>query len=73
MAEQNEVRGKLSVLRVREDKLRLEKDDFKRELGEGASLIGRDIYAYEADKTVHISEDRHMQEDRRKNIEKSYT
>ncbi|HEY0908093.1 MAG TPA: AAA family ATPase [Candidatus Paceibacterota bacterium] len=70
MAEENEIRGKLGVLRVREEKLRLEKEDFKREVEEGAILIGRDIYAYESDATVHPAEERHAQEDRRKNIEK---
>ncbi len=70
MAEENELRGKLSVTRVKEDKLRLEKEDFKRELVEGASLIGRDAYLYESDHTAYPHEDRHGQEERRKNIEK---
>lgn len=70
MAEQNEVRGKLSVLRVREEKLRLEQQDFKRELEEGAILIGRDVYAYESDTTAYPAEERHAQEARRKDIEK---
>ncbi len=70
MAEENEIRGKLGVLRVREEKLRLEKEDFKREVQEGSILIGRDIYAYESDTTVYPAEDRHTQESRRKDMEK---
>ncbi len=70
MAEENELRGKLSVVRVREDKLRLEREDFARELGEGTGLIGRDITLYESDMTVYAAEERHTQEDRRKQIEK---
>lgn len=70
MALQNEIRGKLSVLQVREDKLRLEKEDFKREVKEGSILIGLDIYLYESDKTSLPSEERHIQEERRKRLEK---
>jgi len=70
MAEENELRGKLSVIRVKEDKLRLEKEEFKRELGEGAALIGRDITLYETDKTEYPTEERHGQEERRREIEK---
>ncbi len=70
VAEQNEVRGRLSVLRVREDKLRLEKEDFKRELEEGAILIGREVYLFESDTTEYPTEERHGQEERRKYIER---
>jgi len=70
MAEQNEVRGKLAILSMREDKFRLEKEDFKRELEEGMVLIGRDVYLYESDRSISVSEGRHVQEERRKNLEK---
>lgn len=70
IAEENEIRGRLGVLRVREEKLRLEKEDFKRELGEGGALIGRDIYLYESDTTIYPALERAVQEDRRKHIEK---
>ena len=70
MAVENEVRGRLSVLRVREDKIRLEKEDFRREVAEGATLIGRDVYAYESDKKVLVPEERRAQEERRKNLER---
>ncbi|MBX4209235.1 AAA family ATPase [Candidatus Parcubacteria bacterium] len=70
MAEENEIRGRLSVIRVREEKLRLETEDFKRELGEGAALIGRDITLYESDQAASAPEERRVQEDRRREIEK---
>jgi chromosome segregation protein len=70
MAEENELRGRLSVVRVREEKLRLEKEDFKREVEEGAILIGRDVYLFESDTNEVSSEERHVQEERRKNIER---
>ncbi len=70
MAEENEIRGRLSVIRVREDKLRLEREDFKRETEEGALLIGRDVYLFETDQTAYPPEDRHAQEERRRQIDK---
>lgn len=70
IAEENEIRGRLGVLRVREEKLRLEKEDFKREVQEGGILIGRDVYLYESDMTSYPAEERHSQEERRKSIEK---
>ncbi|MEK7163118.1 MAG: AAA family ATPase [Patescibacteria group bacterium] len=70
MADQNEIRGKLSVIRVKEDKLRLEKEDFKREIEEGVILIGRDVYVYESDDSKPSREERHVQEERRRNLEK---
>jgi chromosome segregation protein len=70
MAEENEIRGRLSVIRVREDKLHLEQADFKRETEEGGILIGRDIFLYETDTTAYIAEERHGQEDRRRQIDK---
>jgi chromosome segregation protein len=70
MAEENELRGRLSVIRVREEKLRLETEDMKREIVEGAGLIGRDIYEFESDKTELAAEERHGQEERRRQIEK---
>ncbi|HEU0081010.1 MAG TPA: AAA family ATPase [Candidatus Paceibacterota bacterium] len=70
MAEENEIRGKLSVIRVREDKLRLERADFKRETEEGAQLIGRDVYLYESDAAAYAPEERHLQEERRRQIDR---
>lgn len=70
IAEENELRGKISVIRVEEEKLRLQKEDFKRELTEGAVLIGRDVYLYESDTTVYPAEERSAQEERRRHIEK---
>jgi chromosome segregation protein len=74
MAEENEIRGILNMIKVREEKLSLEKTDLKREEVEGAILIGRALYEYETNppttKNEAIAEDRHMQEERRKHLEK---
>jgi len=70
VALQNEVRGELSMIRVREDKLKLEKTDFERELQEAAVLIGRDAYLFETYEGGLSFEERHVQEERRKQIEK---
>jgi len=70
MAEQNEVRGILAMLRIREDKFRHEKEDFKRELEEGGILVGREVYLYETDTTEYPEENRDIQESRRKDLEK---
>ncbi len=81
MASQNELRGTMSLIAVREEKLRLEKEDFKREVEEGMILVGRELYAFETYVPVNeagvalgageiASENRSFQEERRKNIEK---
>jgi chromosome segregation protein len=81
MAEQNEMRGRMSLVAVKEEKLRLEKEDFKRELEEGGILIGREVYGFEThipknesgavlSESEILSEPRTAQEDRRKQLEK---
>lgn len=72
MAEENEIRGTLSMIKVREDKLRIEKDNFKREIEEGGILIGHNVFLYESYKPEGDieNEDRPIQEDRRKHVEK---
>lgn len=81
MASQNELRGVLSLIAVREEKLRLEKENFKREVEEGVVFIGREIYVFETYIPFNkagiplgageiTSENRSFQEERRKYIEK---
>lgn len=81
MAEQNEVRAELALIKTREDKLRLEEEDFKRELGEAGVLIGRTAVDYQRaelkdEKGAPISRDalalepRPIQEERRRAVEK---
>ncbi len=78
---QNEVRAQLSLVKMREEKLKLEEADFEREKTEGAVLIGRSVYLFEHSEiknaegvvlsdTLLLTEPRSVQEDRRKNIEK---
>ncbi len=79
MARQNEIRGKLGSIAARAEKIELEEQNFKRELGEGSAIVGRDILEYKnfvpTDKTGQslaseavISEPRSEQEDRRRTI-----
>jgi chromosome segregation protein len=69
IAEQNEIRGTLSMLKVREEKIRAEKENLKREIEEGALIIGRDVYAFEKEKTTQDIP-REEQEKNRHEIEK---
>lgn len=78
MARQNELHGMLTALRVRAHEIAHLENDFKRELTEGALLVGRDIVDYgkvdtksELGTALHPPEaDRAMQEERRRKIEK---
>ncbi len=69
IAEQNEIRGALSMFRVREEKTKNEKENLKREIEEGALIIGHDVYAYEKEK-VSAPRSREEQEKNRHEIEK---
>lgn len=69
MAESGEVRSKIHDLNLREENLKLVREDFKRGLAELGALIGSHILEYKKQTVTHI-EDRHAQEDRRKRIEK---
>ncbi|MFA6445872.1 MAG: hypothetical protein WCW14_01305, partial [Candidatus Paceibacterota bacterium] len=81
MAEQNEVRATLGAIKVREDKLAIEEADFKREIGEAGAIIGINATHYQKvdlhdEKGLLISrenlilENRQVQEDRRRVMEK---
>lgn len=75
VAEQNELRGVLASLSAQEERLRVEEVNFKNEIQEGITLVGREISGfYEhivvgGDDTVAVAP-RHEQEERRKAIEK---
>ena len=82
VAEQNEIRGKLSLFESRESKLRHDEEEFKRELQEGAILIGAQALRYKdywpTDKDGSaispeqiVKEPREMQEERRRAMEKT--
>ncbi len=81
MAEQNEVVGILHALDSREERIKIEEADWKREMGEATAMIGRDILAFEQFQVLDESgqqlaaeavalESRPIQDERRKAIEK---
>ena len=81
VAEQNDIRGKLSNIESREARLHHDEDELKREMQEGSMLVGVSALHYQDfwptnENGVTISaeeivkEDRQMQEDRRRAIEK---
>ena len=81
MAEQNEVVGILHALDSRQEKIAVEENNFRRELSDASAMIGRDVLQYETftlmdengqrieDQNALI-EDRMLQENRRRAIEK---
>jgi chromosome segregation protein len=81
MARQSELHGILNTLRVRESELDHAEADFKRELTEGALLVGRGVLEYQNAKVkmqngedvtpgALIAEERSSQEERRRKIER---
>lgn len=71
MARQNEIHGALTALASRKHEIEHIEGDFKRELTEGALLVGREILEYEKIKELNQpEEDRVLQEERRRKIEK---
>lgn len=76
MARQNELNGKLSSLRAVEERVLIEAEDLKREMGEAGMLVGRDALDYAAllataeEVSAALAEVRTMQVERRRAIEK---
>ncbi len=81
VAEQNDIRGKLATIENREARLRHDEEELKRELSEGSMLVGVSALHYkdfwptnESGATLSVEEivkeDRQMQEDRHRAIEK---
>jgi chromosome segregation ATPase len=77
MNKQNEIISKISIIKSAEDSLRLQEEDFKRELGEAGVLIGRSVLDFTSHILAPVSiemygkeEPRSIQEDRRRAIEK---
>jgi len=70
MAEQNEINTRLASLQGREERLRIDENNFKQELTEAGVLVGVDAVRYKDLPLEITAEERHVQEDRRKNIEK---
>lgn len=74
VAEQNDIRGKISALESREARLRHDEEEFQRELQEGSVLIGVSALHYKdflpTGQAGWPIEDRQVQEDRRRALEK---
>src|SRR3989344_907247 len=81
MAEQNEVNAKLREIEYREDKLKNSEENFKMELKEAGILVGIAALHYESGKILDengaevsiediLNEDRSVQDERRRAIEK---
>jgi len=73
MSEENELISKLSMLKVREEKLALEEAEYKRELEEVSRLVGAEALHFKSlDINEHdaLAEARSMQEERKRAIEK---
>jgi chromosome segregation ATPase len=84
MSKQNELHSQIETIKAKEERLRVEEEDFKRELHEANMLVGRDAVAYEvfdlgaaqavsgtSENSGSASEPRQSQIDRRRNIEKN--
>ena len=70
MAEQNDINTKLASLQNRDERLRIDENNFKQELTEAGVLVGLEAVRYK-DFSIEIhDEERIHQEERRKNIEK---
>ena len=81
MARQNELHGTMNVLRQRRSEIEHAEADFKRELTEGALLVGREVLEYQNVKIKKETEEeatdeemsaeiRDMQEERRRKVER---
>ncbi len=74
MSRQSELHGQLEAIKAREERVRLEEDEYKRELHEAGSLLGRDAIDHEKfkiDKNAHEESGRQPQLERRRTIEKT--
>lgn len=71
MARQNELRSVLGTIAVHAEKIELEEQNFKRELGEGSVIVGRDILEYKnfvIEGENSVTEPRQEQDERRRTI-----
>ncbi len=70
MAEQNEINIRLAGLQNREERLKLDENNFKQELTEAGILVGLEAVRYQDLVLPPGPEERSTQEERRKSIEK---
>ena len=69
MSEENELHSKLNLLKLREEKVRGEEENFKRELTELSHLVGAEVLKY-VDVHISLKEERLAQEERQRSIQK---
>jgi chromosome segregation protein len=67
-ARRTELSSYLESLKAQASKLKLQEDDFNRELHEAATLTDREVLEF--DRNASVSEDRSAQEERRRQVEK---
>jgi len=73
MTQKNDLETKINHLRSEREKLIRDEEEFKRELGEGAILVGRDVTNYDdiiLNENEFLSENRSIQQERRRELEK---
>ena len=70
MSEENQIVGDLAQIRVSEESILHVEEDFRREREECALLVGREVLDYEAFPIDDFTEERKIQEERRRTIEK---
>lgn len=72
MSRQNELHSHIETIKAQEERVRIEDDEFKRELQEAGMLVGRDAVSYESVNLAELQQDehRHTQIERRRHIEK---
>lgn len=69
MSKEQAILSEIHTQEAREDQVKILAEDFKRELAELGMMLGRDVLAF-GDKHFEPSEDREMQNERRRKIEK---
>lgn len=70
MSEQNELLTEKRLLTAEEEKLHLEKEEFKREVTEVAHLAGKEVLRYQEQASAHPLPSREEQNERKKEIQK---
>jgi len=74
MSEENELISKLTLIKAREDALKKDEEEFKRELEEVGALIGRDALHFKdvniVDEQSVLENGRNIQEERKRNLSK---
>jgi chromosome segregation protein len=71
MSAQNEAISQKNIIRSKEDSLRIEEESYKREMGEAATIVGREILDFEhIVLDGHENEGRNVQFERRRTLEK---